>query len=182
MTIIDRPTTSLSPDITLRAAVPADVPELLRLVHALATYEREPDAVEATEESFQQALFPVDTSPSAFAEVAESEGRLVGMALWFVTFSTWTGRGGIWLEDLFVEPELRGRRVGHELLARLARICVARQYPRLEWRVLRWNTPSIDFYVGHGAQACDEWLHHRVSGGDLDRLAGPGQGSSTLTS
>jgi GNAT superfamily N-acetyltransferase len=96
------------------------------------------------------------------------------MAFWYVTFSTWSGRNGIWLEDLFVEPEHRGAGLGHALLARLARICVLRGYRRLEWWVLDWNQPAIDFYETRGAQGLVDWTHYRVSGEELAALAGPG--------
>lgn len=170
----ERPTTPLGSGAVVRAAVESDLPELLRLVKALATYEKEPDAVEATEESYRSILFPPDNQATGFAEVAEVEGRLVGMAFWYVTFSTWSGRNGIWLEDFFVEPELRGQGLGHHLLARLARICVLRGYPRLEWWVLDWNQSAIDFYETRGAYGMGDWTHFRVDGEALSALGGAG--------
>lgn len=166
----DRPQTTLASGTVVRAAVEADLPELVRLVKALATYEKEPDAVEATEESYRRILFPAVGEPTGFAEVADVDGRLVGMAFWYVTFSTWSGRNGIWLEDFFVEPELRGRGLGHELLSRLARICVQRDYARLEWWVLDWNQSAIDFYEARGARGLNEWTHFRVDGDELRKL------------
>lgn len=157
--------------VTIRDARPDDVDELLRLIHELAAYEREPDAVTATADHVREALFPVGASPAAYGLVAEREGRVVGMAVWFTSFSTWTGRPGIWLEDLFVEPEQRGLGVGRHLLARLAEICVERGWTRLEWAVLNWNEPSIEFYRAQGARAQDEWTTYRLDGDALHRMA-----------
>lgn len=170
------------PDI--RPATAADIPDILRLVHDLAAYEKEPDAVEATEEDFTAALFPAKRrpeargtsleggAPTAFCHVAEAgEGkdrRVVGIALWFLTFSTWTGRNGIHLEDLYVEPRLRGSGLGRALLAELAQECRDRGYRRLEWSVLRWNAPSIAFYDSLGAQPQTEWETYRLDGDALD--------------
>jgi GNAT superfamily N-acetyltransferase len=158
--------------VTAREATVADVPRIVELVHALAEYEREADKVEATEDDFTRALFPDAGPPTAFAHVAEVDGEVVGMAVWYVTFSTWTGVNSIWLEDLFVEPEHRGSGCGRELLAALARVCRERGYPRLEWWVLNWNEPSIGFYRSLGAQACDEWTTFRLSGEPLAELGG----------
>lgn len=160
------------PDARIRTATPADAPEILRLVHALAEYEREPDAVDATEEDFLRVLFPDHGHPSTFCHVAEVDGRIVGMALWYLNFSTWTGQQGIWLEDLFVEPEQRGSGLGKALLAALAEVCVERGYRRLEWWVLNWNAPSIAFYESLGAKAQDEWTVYRVDGEELTALGG----------
>lgn len=161
----------------IRDARPADVPAIVALVRELAEYEKEPDAVEATDEHFREALFPADPasarSHALVAETVDADGhaRIVGMAVWYVTFSTWTGRHGIWLEDLFVRPEERGGGLGKALLARLAGIAVERGYRRLEWWVLRWNEPSIAFYDALGATPMDEWLHYRVDGQPLHDLA-----------
>ncbi|HYN30730.1 MAG TPA: GNAT family N-acetyltransferase [Dermatophilaceae bacterium] len=163
----------------VRPAVPSDVPAVLRLVRELAAYEREPDAVEATEADFAAALFPAEGAPTTFCHVAEHDGRVVGLAVWFVTFSTWTGRNGIWLEDLFVEPAHRGSGLGQGLLAALAAECVARGYPRLEWWVLDWNEPGIGFYRRLGAVAQDEWTVWRMTGDPLRALAAtPGGGGA----
>lgn len=155
----------------IRDAVPTDVPAILRSVRALAEYEREPDAVEATEDDFAAALFPREGTPTTHALVAERDGVVVGLALWFVTFSTWTGRNGIWLEDLFVDPVERGRGVGTALLTRLAQICVERGWRRLEWSVLTWNEPSIAFYRSLGSMPKSDWETHRLEGEAL-RLLG----------
>lgn len=157
---------------SIRAAEPKDLPAILGLVHQLAVYEREPEAVVATELDFRRALFPEGHAPTAFAHVAVVDDTVVGMALWYVTFSTWRGRGGIWLEDLFVIPEHRGSGLGKELLATLAALCDERGYGRLEWWVLKWNTPSIGFYDSIGGQPMDEWLTYRLEGRELDTLAG----------
>ncbi|GAA1070499.1 GNAT family N-acetyltransferase [Nocardiopsis composta] len=156
----------------IRPARPDDVPAVLRLIRDLAVYEREPDAVQTTEEDLAQALF--GENPAVFAHIAEDAGEPVGFALWFVNFSTWTGRHGIYLEDLFVRPEMRGRGYGRALLTELARICVQRGYRRLEWSVLDWNEPSIEFYRSLGAVPMDEWTVYRLHGKALDDLGSAG--------
>jgi GNAT superfamily N-acetyltransferase len=164
--------TSVSPDFTIRPATAEDVEDLARLVRELALYEKEPDAASATADHFREALFPREASPAAYAQVAERGGAVVGMAVWFTTFSTWTGRPGLWLEDLFVEPAQRGLGIGRALLVRLAQICTERDWTRLEWAVLDWNMPAIEFYRSQGARPQDEWTTYRVTGGELHRLAG----------
>jgi GNAT superfamily N-acetyltransferase len=139
------------------------------LVRELAEYERALHEVEATEELLHAALFGPD--PRAYALIAEHDGVVAGFAVWFVTFSTWLGRHGIYLEDLFVRPELRGLGYGRRLMQELARICVANGYGRLEWAVLDWNQPAIRFYRSLGAEPQDEWTVHRIRGEALTRLA-----------
>jgi len=156
---------------SVRPAGSDDVPAILGLVHELAVYEKAPDAVKATEAHFREALFPQDHAPTAFAHVAVVNGTVVGMAIWYITFSTWLGGGGIWLEDLFVSPEHRGSGLGKGLLATLAAVCAERGYRRLDWWVLKWNTPSIGFYDSIGGQPMDEWLTYRLDGGALGSLA-----------
>jgi GNAT superfamily N-acetyltransferase len=160
--------------MTVRAAGPDDVPAILGLIRELAVYEREPDAVETTEADLHRVLFPTEGPAAAFCHVAldgdEVGGAVVGIAVWFLSFSTWTGRHGIWLEDLFVSPGLRGRGLGKELLRTLAQICLARGYGRLEWWVLDWNAPSIAFYESLGAVAQDEWTTYRLDGDALGAL------------
>jgi GNAT superfamily N-acetyltransferase len=146
------------------------VAAIMGLVHELAVYEKEPDAVEATRAHFAAALFPQDQVPTAFAHVAVADGTVVGIAIWFLTFSTWLGRSGIWLEDLFVSPEDRGSGLGKAMLATLAAVCTERGYGRLEWSVLKWNTPSIGFYDSIGAQPLDDWLTYRLEGPALGAL------------
>jgi GNAT superfamily N-acetyltransferase len=156
---------------TIRAAVPADVPAILGLVRELAIYEREPEAVEATEAHFHQALFPQEQPSTSFAHVAVVDGTVVGMAIWYITFSTWQGRSGIWLEDLFISPQHRGSGLGKRLLATLAALCAERGYGRFEWWVLKWNTPSIGFYDSIGGQPMDDWVRYRLDGMALDSMA-----------
>ena len=156
---------------SIRPAEPDDLPAILGLVHELAVYEKAPDAVEATVADFRAALFPLDRPPTAFGHVAVVDGEIVGMAIWYLTFSTWLGTGGIWLEDLFVSPAHRGSGLGKGLLAALAALCTERGYGRLEWWVLKWNTPSIGFYDSIGGQPMDEWLTYRLDGPDLKTLA-----------
>jgi GNAT superfamily N-acetyltransferase len=153
----------------IRLAERADVPVLLQLVRELAEYEREPDAVVATEDDLARALFDDGT---ATAHVAlDPAGEVVGFALWYVTFSTWTGRPGMWLEDLFVRPSSRGAGLGTALLQALAGVCVERGYPRFEWWVLDWNEPARGFYRSLGAVAQEEWTTFRVDGDALTALA-----------
>jgi len=156
--------------VTVRPAVPDDVPAVLELIHELAVYEREPDAVRTTEPELREALF--GATPVAWCHVAVDDAdRVVGFALWHLTFSTWRGRPGIWLEDLFVRPEARGRGLGKALLSELARICTQRGYPRLAWWVLDWNEPSIGFYRSLGAVPQNEWTTFRLDDEALVRLA-----------
>lgn len=158
-------------DPRVRTARPEDVGDIVRLVRALAEYEREPEAATATEEHFARALFPATGDPAAYCHVAEAEGRIVAIAVWYTTFSTWTGVPGIWLDDLFVEPEQRGSGLGRALLASLAQVCVARGWPRLDWCVLNWNEPSIAFYRSLGATPQDAWTTYRLTG-DAMRAVG----------
>ena len=155
----------------IRPAVPADVPVLLALVRELAVYEREPDAVEATEQDLAAALFGAD--PAAACSVALLDGAVVGFALWYRTFSTWTGRPGLWLEDLYVRPEARGTGLGKALLVELAQTTVRNGWTRFEWWVLDWNTPAHGFYRSLGAQPEDDWTVWRVAGDALTTLAAP---------
>lgn len=160
----------------IRPARPADVPQILAMIKELADYEREPDAVVATEESLQRALFTgADTPgghPAAYCHVVEVDGAVVAMALWFLNYSTWTGRHGIYLEDLYVRPAARGQGWGKALLRHLAAIAVERGYTRVEWWVLTWNEPAIEFYRSQGAIPMDEWTVYRLTGEALHRLGG----------
>ena len=156
----------------IRPAVETDLPVILRLVRELADYEKALEEAAATEEQFAGVLFPADGAPTAYAHVAEVDGVVVGTAIWFLSFSTWPGTNGIWLEDLYVTPERRGSGLGKELLATLAQVCVERGYHRLEWWVLDWNAPSIAFYESIGAGAQDEWTRFRLDGSALAALGG----------
>ena len=157
----------------IRPATPADVPVVLELVRELAAYEREPDAVEATEAMLAEALF--GEHPAASCHVAELAGDVVGFALWYVTFSTWKGRPGLWLEDLFVRPAARGSGLGKALLQELAQVCVDRGYARFEWWVLDWNEPAQGFYRSLGARPEDDWTVWRLDGEPLQALAATAQ-------
>ncbi len=158
--------------VTIRPATPADVPAMLGLIRDLATYEREPDAVQATEASLLTTLF--GATPSAEAIVAETDGAVVGLALYFTNYSTWSGKTGLYLEDLYVTPAARGGGLGKALLARLAGLAVERGCARVEWSVLDWNAPAQAFYRALGARAMDEWTVHRLDGDALAALAGGG--------
>lgn len=160
-------------DLRLRAAGPDDVAVLLRFIRELAEYEREPAAVVADEALLREAL--TGPHPDAEAILAELDGEPVGMALFFHNFSTWLGRRGLYLEDLYVTPSARGSGVGRALLGYLARLALARGCGRLEWWVLDWNEPALGFYRELGAEALGEWLPHRVTGEALRRLAGEGE-------
>ena len=153
----------------IREAVEADIPLILTLIRALAVYEKLEHKVVATEEVLRDSLF--GAHPYAETLIAEDDGKPVGFALFFHNFSTFIGRPGIYLEDLFVNPEARGRGYGKALLARLAAIAKERNCGRLEWSVLDWNEPSINFYKGLGAVPLDDWTMFRVTGGALDALA-----------
>ena len=154
---------------TLREARPGDEPGILACITALAVYEKEPDAVDNTVEALTATLFGPD--PRAFAHVVERDGQIVGIAVWFVTYSTWTGRHGIWLEDLFVLDSERGRGYGKALMRALAAVCVERGYSRFEWTVLDWNEPAIGFYRSLGVTPLTEWTTQRLTGDALLALA-----------
>jgi GNAT superfamily N-acetyltransferase len=156
----------------IRAARPADVPAMIGLIGDLAEYERARHEVQITETGLRDALF--GAAPAVFALVAEADDEVVGLALWFVTFSTWLGRHGIYLEDLYVRPERRGHGIGRALLATLAAIAVERGCGRVEWAVLDWNEPALAFYRALGAVALDEWTTHRLTGDALRALAADG--------
>jgi GNAT superfamily N-acetyltransferase len=155
---------------TIRPAAPADVPQILDFIRALATYEREPDAVTATETDL--LLHGFGDNPFFSCLIAEEDGAPAGFALYFFSYSTWLGRPGLYLEDLFVYPDFRGLGIGKALLQRVAAIAEERGCPRLQWEVLDWNTPAIDFYRAMGAEFLDTWRNVRVTGEALKRLAG----------
>lgn len=157
--------------LLIRAAVPSDAGTIVQFIADLAAYEKLSHEAKASEADILRDLFGAD--PKVFCEIAEWEGRPVGFALWFYTYSTFQGRHGIWLEDLFVDPSLRGKGVGKALLVHLARRCVAEGLGRFEWWVLDWNEPSIQFYKAQGGVMQDEWTKVRVEGADLLTLGAP---------
>jgi GNAT superfamily N-acetyltransferase len=154
----------------IRTAVEHDVDTLVQLIHDLAEYERSPGSVKIDRELLHTALF--SDSPTVFAHVAEEEGRIVGMAIWFLNFSTWTGRNGIYLEDFYVRPEARSRGIGRALITELAAVARRSGYERVDWSVLNWNETALRFYRSLGAVPMDEWTGYRLSGTDLTTLAG----------
>lgn len=156
----------------IRPATPADIAVILRFIRKLAAFEREPDAVEATEATLHEALF--GAQPAAEAVIAEDATGPLGFAVFFHNFSTWAGRRGLYLEDLYVTPDARGKGVGGALLRHLAALAVARGCARFEWSVLDWNADAIAVYRRMGAVGMEEWTIQRVSGDALRRLAESG--------
>jgi GNAT superfamily N-acetyltransferase len=159
----------VSSALTVRPARREDVPAVVAMVHELAEFEQAVDECHLTAEQLAAALF--GPHPALFGHVAESAaGEPIGMALWFLNFSTWTGTHGLYLEDLYVRPSARGTGAGGALLAALAAVCVERGYRRLEWVMLDWN-PAAEFYAAIGAEVVADWLPYRLSGAALHRLA-----------
>ena len=160
----------------IRPTRAADIPAIHQMIRDLAKYERSLPEVTATEDDLRAALLGgpgrAGGQPSLFAHVAEEDGQVVGFALWFLNYSTWLGKHGIYLEDLYVRPERRGQGHGRALLAELARICVERGYGRLDWSVLDWNSPTRRFYESLGAVTVDEWVIYRLTGPALHAVAG----------
>jgi GNAT superfamily N-acetyltransferase len=157
--------------LTLRPAEARDAAEVLALIRELADYEHLLHEVDATREGLHAALF--GPSPRVFCDLAEQDGGIAGFALWFYSFSTFRGRHGIYLEDLFVRPAMRGRGIGRALLSGLASRCLREDLARLEWSVLDWNEPAIGFYKSLGAVPMDEWTVFRLTGDALTALGGP---------
>jgi GNAT superfamily N-acetyltransferase len=153
----------------VRAIRPEDVPAVVGLVRELAEYEKAAHEARMTEEQLSAALF--GDSPKLFGHVAVVDDAVVGTALWFLNFSTWRGTHGVYLEDLYVQPGHSGSGLGRELLRTLAEVCVQHGYERLEWSVLDWNTPSIEFYRAAGAVPMDEWTVFRLTDDALSRFA-----------
>ena len=153
----------------IRRAVEGDVQAIHQLIYELAVYEKAPEEVKATVESIRESLF--GEKPVANCHVAEVDGTVVGIAIWFLNYSTWLGKPGIYLEDLFVQPEHRKQGLGKEFMKVLAKVCVENNYERFQWWVLDWNKPSIDFYKSIGAVPMDEWTVFRLSGDDLKKFA-----------
>src|SRR5881394_1854073 len=158
-----------NPDFEIRATTEADVPTILSLIRDLATYERAPDAVVATETGLREVLFGAKRSAEVLLALENAEP--VGFAVFFHNFSTWLGRPGLYLEDLFVRPEKRGKGYGRALLIRLAQIAQERRCGRMEWAVLDWNEPAIQFYQKLGATPMDEWTVFRLTQDGIAKLA-----------
>ena len=158
----------MSRGLTIRPAQRADAALVMEFIRALATYEKLLDDVAATHQDIERALFAEDAR--VFCDIAEWGGLPAGFALWFYNFSTFKGRHGIYLEDLFVKPEFRGHGIGKALLANLAKRAVVDECARVEWSVLDWNEPSINFYKSLGAEVMDEWSVFRLTGAALQRL------------
>jgi GNAT superfamily N-acetyltransferase len=156
---------------TIRSAVPADAALIVRFIAALAEYEKLSHEAKASEADIARDLFGPE--PKVFCEIAEHDGRPVGFALWFYTYSTFQGRHGIWLEDLFVDPAARGLGIGKALLVNLAQRCVREGLGRFEWWVLDWNEPSIEFYKSQGGVMQDAWTKVRIDGEALQKLGRP---------
>ena len=152
----------------IRLAVKEDGPRILQLIKDLAEYERAPLEAKATLEQIEESLF--SQHPVAYCHVAENNGLVVGISIWFLNYSTWVGKPGIYLEDLYIDPAHRGKGFGLAFLKELAKICIERDYERLQWWVLDWNEPSIEFYKSLGAVPMDEWTVYRVSGDALKKL------------
>jgi GNAT superfamily N-acetyltransferase len=157
------------PDLTIRPATPADAALIMSFVAELADYERLSHAVEATEADLARDLF--GPAPRIFCDIAEAGGEPIGFALWFYNYSTFKGRHGLFLEDLFVRPAARKQGAGKALLKRLAQRCVDEGLGRLEWAVLDWNAPAIGFYDAIGSEALKEWIVRRLTGEALAKLA-----------
>jgi GNAT superfamily N-acetyltransferase len=155
--------------LNIRPATREDAAIILDLIRALAIYEREPDAVTATESDILRDGF--GATPKFRCVIAEWDGQAAGFAFWFYNYSTWQGRPGLYLEDLFVKPEFRGKGIGKALLLHLAKVAANENCGRFEWSVLDWNTPAIEFYESLGAKLHREWLRMRVEGEALEKLA-----------
>lgn len=157
-------------NLQIRPAIESDVPTILRFIRELAAFEREPDAVIATEAMIRDALF--GKQPAAHAIIASIDGEPLGYALYFFNFSTWLGRPGLYLEELYVTPPSRGAGIGKSLLTHLARVASERGCGRMEWMVLDWNEPAIEFYRALGAEPLSEWTVFRLTGETLEKAAG----------
>jgi len=155
--------------LTIRSAAASDIPLIQQFIRDLAEYEREPEAAVATQEDLLRDGFGPD--PKYRCVIAEWSGEPAGFAFFFYNYSTWQGRPGLYLEDLFVKPSFRGKGIGKALLLHLAKVAVAENCGRFQWQVLDWNTPAIDFYKSLGAEMMSAWLTMRVEGDNLRKLA-----------
>ena len=154
--------------MNIRPATIEDTEEILALIYELALYEKAPEEAKATRDQIHESFFTKD--PKVFCDGVDIDGAIAGCAIWFLNYSTWQGKHGIYLEDLFIRPQFRGRGYGKAMLQHLAAICEKRGYGRFQWWVLDWNEPSIEFYKSLGANAMDEWTVYRVSGQALTDL------------
>ena len=160
--------------MVIRPALPHEAPLIQELIHELAVFEQAPESAQASLADIEGAFFA--THPAVFCDLVEDDQGIVqGFAIWFLNYSTWTGTHGIYLEDLFIRSEARGKGLGKALLRHLAAICVERGYHRLQWWVLDWNTDAVEFYKGLGATFMDEWTVMRVEGIALKALSGLNQ-------
>ena len=158
--------------VIIRPATIADLPDIFKYIHALAEYEKASDEVVLSLDDLEQSFF--GENPQVYCLLSQEANVVTGIAIWHLNYSTWLGKYGLYLEDLFVDPKYRGAGHGKALLVRLAQICVERGYPRFQWWVLDWNEPAIDFYKSFGAVAMDEWTVFRLSGDPLKKLAAEG--------
>jgi GNAT superfamily N-acetyltransferase len=154
--------------LKIRPAKREEVGEVLQLIQDLATYEKAPEQVEASKDDLLNTIFAKE--PRVFCDLVEVDGQIAGIAIWFLNYSTWQAKHGIYLEDLYIKPEFRARGYGKALLKHLAQICDKEGYGRLQWWVLDWNSPAIEFYKSFGAEAMDEWTVYRTSGQALKDL------------
>ncbi len=152
----------------IRPAKREEVGEVLQLIQDLATYEKAPEQVEASKDDLLNTIFAKE--PRVFCDLVEVDGQIAGMAIWFLNYSTWQAKHGIYLEDLYIKPEFRAKGYGKALLKHLAQICDREGYGRLQWWVLDWNSTAIEFYRSFGAEAMDEWTVYRTSGQALKNL------------
>ena len=158
--------------VIVRPATIADLPDIFKYIHALAEYEKAPDHVVLSLDDLEHSFF--GENPQVYCLLSQEANVVTGIAIWHLNYSTWLGKHGLYLEDLFVDPKYRGAGHGKALLVRLAQICVERGYPRFQWWVLDWNELAIDFYKSFGAVAMDEWTVFRLSGDPLKKLAAEG--------
>jgi GNAT superfamily N-acetyltransferase len=163
--------------LTIRAAIAPDVPLIQQFIRDLAEYEREPEAAIATQEDLLRDGFGPE--PKYRCVIAEWDGEPAGFAFFFYNYSTWQGKPGLYLEDLFVKPVFRGKGIGKSLLLHLAKIAIAENCGRFQWQVLDWNTPAIDFYKSLGAETMSAWLTMRVEGDNIRKLAELAESSTT---
>ena len=158
--------------VIIRPATTADFPDIFKFIHALAEYEKAPREVVLSLEDLEQSFF--GKNPQVYCLLSQEADVVTGIAIWHLNYSTWQGKHGLYLEDLFVDPKYRGAGHGKALLVKLAQICVEKGYPRFQWWVLDWNELAIDFYKSFGAVAMDEWTVFRLSGDPLKKLAAEG--------